>query len=350
MLQHPNTTIEGKAGDRVILPCSTKDKKDISHEDVEWLYKDPTTGRDKRVHAYFQGEDYLQRQSDDFRDRTSLFKDQLSSGNCSLSLLPNTAHSGAYQSYVAGLLSSTVRLKVLPEERNNRSHDPLKPNKLQCPNTTIEGKAGDRVILPCSTKDKKDISHEDVEWLYKDPTTGRDKRVHAYFQREDYLQRQSDDFRDRTSLFKDQLSSGNCSLSLLPNTSHSGAYYSRVGGRLSSTVTLNVLPAGADNPCPTPYFPNNGLTTTQKVVLGVCIPPTLLLLVIIIILVHRYRKRLMKFFSTIWSRMKTVYHGVLVQAHQPPQDEESESEDENLHEERIQMIENEDQGDPADGN
>ena len=83
-----------------------------------------------------------------------------------------------------------------------------------------------------------DISHDQVEWTFKDPTTGEDKKVHLHFQREDYLQEQSDDFKNRTSLFIDQLSSGNCSLSLLGTTSHSGTYNCSVGGHLPCTVTL----------------------------------------------------------------------------------------------------------------
>ncbi|KAM8747160.1 uncharacterized protein AB9X84_015278 [Acanthopagrus schlegelii] len=231
-------------------------------------------------------------------------------------------------------------------EENNHLYDPLNPNMLQCPNTTTEVKDGDRVILPCSEKDKMDISHDQVEWTFKDPTTGEDKSVHLYFQREDFFQRQSDNFKDRTSLFRDQLSSGNCSLSLLVTTSHSGTYHSCVGGRLCCTVTLKVLPAGEDDSSQmnqevtvSPDKPNNGTdgpTTTQEVGLGVGIPAALLLLVIII-LVYRYRDQLMKFFSTIWSRMKTVYHGVPVQAQQPPQDEEKKTLDQNPNEEQIPM-------------
>ena len=103
-LQCSDTPIEGKAGGRVILPCSTKDNMDISHKQVEWLYKDSNTGKCKDVHFYHQGENYLQEQSDDF-------KNQLSSGNCSLSLLVTTAHGGTYNCSVAGNLPCTVTLK-----------------------------------------------------------------------------------------------------------------------------------------------------------------------------------------------------------------------------------------------
>ena len=109
---------------------------------------------------------------------------------------------------------------------------------MQRPNTNIEAEDGDRVILPCSTKDKTDISHDQVEWLVKDPATGEYEDVHLYHQGEDQLYKQRDDFKDRTSLFKEELSSGNCSLSLLVNTSHSDTYYCCVGGRLYCTVNV----------------------------------------------------------------------------------------------------------------
>ncbi|XP_036967317.1 uncharacterized protein LOC119026834 isoform X3 [Acanthopagrus latus] len=231
---------------------------------------------------------------------------------------------------------------VHPEE-NNHLYDPLKPNMLQCSNTTIEGKVGDRVILPCSTKDKMDISYEEVQWTFKDPTTGEDKSVHAYFHGEDYLQEQRDDFKDRTSLFKDQLSSGSCSLSLLVTTAHSGTYNCSVAGNLPCTVTLKVLPAGGDDSSQkhqevtvSPDKPNNEQTTTPWVVLGVGITAALLLLVIIIV-AYRYREQLMNYRSGMKPKNGQVYHGVPVQAQQPPQDEEKKPLDQNPNEEQTPL-------------
>ncbi|XP_073330887.1 butyrophilin subfamily 3 member A2-like [Pagrus major] len=135
----------------------------------------------------------------------------------------------------------------LPAGKNSLSHDPDNPNMLQCSNTTIAGKDGDTVILPCSTKDKMDLSLEQVEWFFEDPP-GEYKTVHVYFQHKDYLQKQSKDFRNRTSLFKEGLSSGNCSLRLKGTTSHSGRYFCSVPGYQRCTVTLKVLEAGKNNP------------------------------------------------------------------------------------------------------
>ncbi|KAM8747159.1 uncharacterized protein AB9X84_015277 [Acanthopagrus schlegelii] len=325
------------------------------------------------IHLSQTGEDYLHDHGNDLKDRTSLFKDQLSSGNCSLSLLVTTAHSGTYHSCVAGRLCCTVTLKVLPAgeedssqiiladcyrerlmnfhpKENNHLYDQLKPNMLQCSNTTIEVKAGDRVILSCSTKDKKDISHEEVEWLFKDPTTGEDKSVHVYFQGKDYLQEQSDDFKDRTSLFKDQLSSGNCSLGLLVNTSHSGTYHSCVAGNLCCTVTLKVLPAGGDDSSQkhqddhvSPDKPNEGTdgqtqnNCTTGCIVGAVVGGVVVVAALISLVVYLHRKHGNPHRSGMKPKNGQVYHGDLVQAHQPPQDEEKKPLDQNPNEEQTPL-------------
>ncbi|KAM8747999.1 uncharacterized protein AB9X84_015828 [Acanthopagrus schlegelii] len=167
------------------------------------------------------------------------------------------------------------------ERKNNPCPDPDNPLTLQHPNTTVKGKVGDRVILPCSAKDKKNISHDQVEWLVKDPTTGEYKDVHFYHQGEEQLYKQRDDFKDRTSLFKDQLSSGNCSLSLLVTTSHSGTYYCCVAGHLCCTVTLKVRPE--NNPTRGPGNRNSvSGGQTQKVVHGVGIVSLPLIITLVV--------------------------------------------------------------------
>ncbi|XP_030286883.1 uncharacterized protein LOC115589840 isoform X2 [Sparus aurata] len=219
---------------------------------------------------------------------------------------------------------------VHPEERNNFSHDPLNPDRLQCPITTIVGKDGDTVILPCSTKDKMDISHEEVEWTFKDPTTGKDKVVHTYFQGEDFLYKQSDEFKDRTSLFKEELSSGNCSLSLLVTTSHDGSYRCFVPGNLPCNFTLKVLPEGEEDSSQkhqdvteSPDNPNS--TDGQNNVTGVVVGGVLgvVALIIIITLAYRYREQLKNLpCSQRKPKNQQIYQDVPLQAQRPPQDEE----------------------------
>ncbi|XP_030266407.1 uncharacterized protein LOC115577644 [Sparus aurata] len=376
MVQRPITTIKGKDGDTVILPCSTKDKMDISHDRVEW-FKGPTT-ENKPIHKYVWRGRAIQTQRDDFKGRTSISEEGLLSGDCSLSLTVTTSDSGLYYGCVAGLLYCPVNLEVLaaaedssqmnrndPEspvnslihpEENTNLYDPLNPDMLQCPNRTIEGKDGDTVILPCSTKNKMDISLEEVEWTFMDPTTGK-KTVHLYFQGKDILHEQRDDFKDRTSLFKKELSSGNCSLSLLATTSHSGKYQSCVGGHLCCTVNLKVLPEGKEdtsqkhqNVTESPDNPLNG-TDGQKNIIGGVVGGVLgvAALIIIITLAYRYREQLMNFCRRRSSNNPQT-QSVSYQAQHPPQNQENEPADQNPNEEQIQMLGYEDQDDPADGN
>ncbi|XP_030266409.1 uncharacterized protein LOC115577647 [Sparus aurata] len=209
---------------------------------------------------------------------------------------------------------------VHPEE-NTHHHDPFKPNRLQCPNTAIEGKDGDTVTLLCSTKNKMDISYEEVEWSFEDPAIGNET-VHLFFQGEDQLHKQSDDYKDRTSLFKEELSSGNLSLSLRVTTSHSGTYYCSVAGHLPCTLTLKVLPKGKDDTSQkhqgdtvSPDNPNNDTDRQNKIIGGV-VGGVLGVAALIALGVYCYYKHRMK------PTNQQIYHGVPYQAQQQPEDEE----------------------------
>uniref|UniRef100_A0A668TCW3 Ig-like domain-containing protein n=1 Tax=Oreochromis aureus TaxID=47969 RepID=A0A668TCW3_OREAU len=65
--------------ERCVLPCSFK----IGNEIVIHWFK---TKRDLHVHSFYYSRDQLGNQDQYYRNRTSLFKDQISSGNASLQL------------------------------------------------------------------------------------------------------------------------------------------------------------------------------------------------------------------------------------------------------------------------
>ncbi|XP_030286033.1 uncharacterized protein LOC115589329 [Sparus aurata] len=230
-----NTTFERKVGDTVTLPCLVQ--MNITHERVEWFKGPKTSENDQPIHKCIWRPKATQTQRYDFKNLTSLFEEELSSGNFSLSLTLNTSHNGTYYCYVGGRLYCIVTIKVLPKGKNNTCPDPDNPNMVQRPNTTIKGKDGDTVILPCSTKNRMNLSHDRVEW-FKGPTK-ENKPIHKYIWRGHAIQIQRDDFKDRTSLFEEELSSGNCSLRLQVNTSHSGLYYCCVPGLLYCPVNLD---------------------------------------------------------------------------------------------------------------
>ncbi|XP_030286863.1 uncharacterized protein LOC115589830 [Sparus aurata] len=254
------------------------------------------------------------------------------------------------------VLSVAYTDSVLPKGKNNPCPDPDKPNMVQRPITTIKGKVGDTVILPCSTENKTDISHDRVEW-FKDSTT-ENEPIHKYVWRGHAIQTQRDDFKDRTSLSEERLLSGDCSLNLTVNTSHSGSYYCCVPGLLYCPVNLEVLPEddtfnkhqdvteSPDKPLNGTDGPTTNYWTTDHIVavgvgvgVGVAVVAALIALV-----VHFCRKRCKQRCSQRNSNNSQKDQDILLRV-RPSKDEA----DQNPNEEQNQMLGNEDQDHPADG-
>ncbi|XP_026036145.1 V-set domain containing T-cell activation inhibitor 1-like isoform X1 [Astatotilapia calliptera] len=95
--------------ERCVLPCSFK----IGNEIVIHWFKTP---RDLHVHSFYYSRDQLGNQDQYYRNRTSLFKDQISSGNASLQLTSvEVQDEGRYKchtSTITGNQESFVNLKV----------------------------------------------------------------------------------------------------------------------------------------------------------------------------------------------------------------------------------------------
>ncbi|XP_030286850.1 uncharacterized protein LOC115589823 isoform X2 [Sparus aurata] len=226
-------------------------------------------------------------------------------------------------------------------QKSNPCPDPRNPNMVQRPNTTIKGKDGDTVILPCSTKNKTDISNKKIEW-FKGPTT-EDKPIHKYVRRFDPPQTQRDDFKNRTSLSEEGLLSGDCSLNLTVNTSHSGLYYCCVPGLLYCLVNLKVHPKGKDtsqeqdnrNDGTDGPTPNNWITGAVAAAFVVA--------ALISLGVYCY------YGSGQNSNNPPINLELPLRAQQPPQDEGNEPVDQNSQEQMLLDV-IVDQGDPADGN
>lgn len=73
-----STEIQAVIGDDVILPCHTVFDKNNSK--VTWKHSGQI------VHTYQYGKDYLTNQDTNFKNRTSLFHDEMTRGNLSLKL------------------------------------------------------------------------------------------------------------------------------------------------------------------------------------------------------------------------------------------------------------------------
>uniref|UniRef100_A0A7N6BQK5 Ig-like domain-containing protein n=1 Tax=Anabas testudineus TaxID=64144 RepID=A0A7N6BQK5_ANATE len=94
-------------GENCILPCSFKTGADVV---IDWIQG--TEGN--LVHSYHHSQDQLSYQDRRFRNRTSLFKDQISRGNASLQLT-GVQDQGRYRCFTSTILSkkeSFIHLQV----------------------------------------------------------------------------------------------------------------------------------------------------------------------------------------------------------------------------------------------
>ncbi len=108
---------------------------------------------------------------------------------------------------------------VSPEESDViGSHEPVK--------VTV----GDDTILPCHLEPPFDVNNLTVEWKRNG------KEVHVYRSRDDDLVNQDKNFKDRTSLFHDEMSRGNISLKLTNVTELDAGNYTCHVPKLDSQV------------------------------------------------------------------------------------------------------------------
>uniref|UniRef100_A0AAZ1X7Y5 Ig-like domain-containing protein n=1 Tax=Oreochromis aureus TaxID=47969 RepID=A0AAZ1X7Y5_OREAU len=90
---------------RCVLPCSFQSGSDVF---IHWI-----KGTAKiRVHSFYHNKDQLGDQDQRFRNRTSLFKDQISVGNASLQVTGDEGRYKCHTSTIKGNQESFVNLKV----------------------------------------------------------------------------------------------------------------------------------------------------------------------------------------------------------------------------------------------
>uniref|UniRef100_M3ZR77 Ig-like domain-containing protein n=1 Tax=Xiphophorus maculatus TaxID=8083 RepID=M3ZR77_XIPMA len=93
-----------------ILPCNVDPSSDTI---LRW---DHLTSREHNVHSYYDSEDQLGRQDQQFKGRTSLFKDLISRGNASLKLtgvkIQDEGRYRCYSSTERGSKKTFIQLKV----------------------------------------------------------------------------------------------------------------------------------------------------------------------------------------------------------------------------------------------
>ncbi|KAJ7987463.1 hypothetical protein DPEC_G00326760 [Dallia pectoralis] len=81
----PTEPIVAVAGDDIILPCYLKPNISVEDMTVDWLNLD-SNFKDKRVYRYENGRIIIEDQIPSYRERTSLFTEELGRGNTSLKL------------------------------------------------------------------------------------------------------------------------------------------------------------------------------------------------------------------------------------------------------------------------
>ncbi|XP_055757312.1 putative selection and upkeep of intraepithelial T-cells protein 1 homolog [Salvelinus fontinalis] len=142
------------AGDDVILPCSLKPS--VSAEDmvVEWTGLDLKENSVKKmVHCYKDGRDFYDDQCPFYRNRTSMFHEELKNGNVSLKLTNVTlSDAGRYRCFLPTLNSqvkeTTVQLIV---------------GAVSQPVISIVGTKGWGVVLKCESGGW--CPEPEMEWL-----------------------------------------------------------------------------------------------------------------------------------------------------------------------------------------
>ncbi|KAE8279460.1 CD276 antigen-like protein Precursor [Larimichthys crocea] len=269
--------VKATVGQDVILPCHLGPPSDVSTLTVEWRQDE------KQVHRYRSGKDYLALQDENFKDRTSLFHEEMSRGNISLKLTKVTERdAGNYTCFVPRLVKrGKVTLivdhdqeKILTpadgrgfsrgavvgivfgilvivgiglfvwkkyrkteqnagdgggrqeDEEDNKSEE----SDVIGSHEPVKATVGQDVILPCHLEPPFDVSTLTVEWKQDE------KQVHRYRSGADDLVDQDKNYKDRTSLFHEEMTRGNISLKLTKVTERDAGTYTCHVPKLPSQV------------------------------------------------------------------------------------------------------------------
>ncbi|XP_066517836.1 ribonuclease inhibitor-like isoform X2 [Hoplias malabaricus] len=198
----PAAPLIAEEGEDVVLPCSLRPNISAVDMRVEWS---KLRERTLTVHLYKDHTDRTDDQAEDYRGRTSLFKEELKNGNTSLKLSAvQPSDEGLYNCLIqssSGYDDINIEVKVKAAEGF----------KVVGPAAPLIVKSGEDVVLPCSLKPKLSAVEMSVEWVKLGERT---LMVHRYKDRADRTDEQAEDYRGRTSLFKEDLKTGNTSLKL----------------------------------------------------------------------------------------------------------------------------------------
>lgn len=100
---------------------------------------------------------------------------------------------------------------------------------------------GQDVILPCHLQNQADVTGETVEWTYNNT------EVHVYRHMKDDADSQDKKYKNRTSLFHNEMTKGNISLKLTNVTEKDAGNYTCYVPKLVKKVTIVILIVGEYN-------------------------------------------------------------------------------------------------------
>ncbi|XP_055369871.1 butyrophilin subfamily 1 member A1-like isoform X1 [Betta splendens] len=179
-------------GDDVILPCRLQPPLSAESMRVEWTRPDLEP---EFIHVHQDGRFLHELQNPDYKNRTSLFVDQLPNGDVSLKLFKVTqSDAGTYRCSLPSVQQeASVQLSVGSEVIGS--------------DQAVQAVVGGDVILPCHMEPPFDVTTLTVEWKYVRAV------VHKYKSQKE-TDSQNDQFKNRTSLFHNEMHKGNISLKL----------------------------------------------------------------------------------------------------------------------------------------
>nr|XP_046231016.1 butyrophilin-like protein 2 isoform X2 [Scatophagus argus]XP_046231023.1 butyrophilin-like protein 2 isoform X2 [Scatophagus argus]XP_046231031.1 butyrophilin-like protein 2 isoform X2 [Scatophagus argus] len=220
----PTQQVRATEGENATLPCHPDQRIDLSNHTVEWTKLNP----EETVHVYRRRKDDPGPQSPQYKDRTTLNREDLKTGNLALHISSvNQSDSGTYRCVIPEEAEPcTVVLLIETQDQPGEIETTTRlleegELRLMCPTQQVRATEGENATLPCHPDQRIDLSNHTVEWTKLNP----EETVHVYRRRKDDPGPQSPQYKDRTTLNREDLKTGNLALHISSvNQSDSGTY------------------------------------------------------------------------------------------------------------------------------